>query len=103
MQLTTDLVNRFFGAHASFNRRLTGGYTITTETGGKVVVLEKELQSVTGTAEDHTAAAALAQELWGECAGDPETPRKPCAVEHSLSEPVTHGTLAKAQVGGKAV
>jgi len=72
MQLTTELVNRFFGAHATFSPRLTGGYTITTETGGKVIVLEKELQSVTGTAQEQTAAAALAQELCGEHAVENE-------------------------------
>lgn len=113
MQLTRDLVNRLFGAHATFGPRLTGGYTITTETGGKVVVLENEIQSVTGTAEEQTAAAALARELWGESAAedepledlserrrlrhiaDPETPRKPCAAEL--------GSSADAGAGGKAV
>jgi hypothetical protein len=38
-----------------------------------------------------------------ELPGKSDIPRKPCAVEHGLSEPATHGTLAKAQVGSKAV
>lgn len=77
MQLTPELVNRLFGVRASFRAHLNGGCTITTESGGKIVVIKREIRCVIGSAEDYGDSAgrgtAAAKRRRQEA---PETPRR---------------------------
>lgn len=66
MTLATELVKRIFGPDAQLGPRLTGGHTITTKSGGRIVVLAGEFESISGDADVHAGAIELARALWGQ-------------------------------------
>jgi len=63
--ITTELVEQHLGPGARISPMLRGGFLITTPSGGRIVALQYEFQSVEGGESFRAAAKNLERELYG--------------------------------------
>lgn len=95
--LTIELIQRHFPLPARVGPRLTGGFTITTDT-GEIVVAEKEFRSVIGSAADLAARSHFCEGIVGEAGGLAQLGERGCPTGRSPAQ----ASVTNAQLKGMA-
>jgi hypothetical protein len=86
-KLTLELVEQVCGAGATMAPRLTGGITITTESGGMIVAAERQVLSVFGDVATVMMAARLGEQLQGAVSPDRSLKKRPAKEDGMCALP----------------
>lgn len=64
-KITTDMIRRHFGPYARIEKKLFGGFRVTTPTGGEVEIQQDGYTMHAGGHDVHSAMIMLGGEAWG--------------------------------------